>query len=79
MRHRHLNHEQWTPAAIDSALEYGDLADWRELFAAVSADRALAAEVLRVATAHPLPGSSALARWLVGEQWPELNRDCAPH
>lgn len=46
MKHRHLNTSEWTRAAIDSALEYGDLPDWRELFAAVRESRALALEVL---------------------------------
>lgn len=72
MIHRHLNTTEWTRAAIDSALEYGDLPDWRGLFARVRADRDLACEVLAVARAHRVPGSSELAEWLVLRLWPDL-------
>lgn len=72
MIHRHLSTTGWSKAAIDSALEYGDLADWRELFAAVRADRSIAEDVLAVAAAHEVPGSSAMARVLVAQVWPGL-------
>ena len=60
MNHRHLDSE-WTAAAIDSVLEYGDLPDWRELFAAVRDNPELAHRVSDVARRHPLGGASALA------------------
>ncbi len=72
MEHRHLTTTEWSRAAIDSALEYGDLADWRELFDAARRDRALAEDVLFVARAHRLAGSSRLSECLVAELWPEL-------
>lgn len=31
MKHRHLNHEEWTLAAIDSCITRGDQKDWDEL------------------------------------------------
>ena len=31
MKHRHLNHEAWTPAAIDSCITRGRQEDWNEL------------------------------------------------
>ena len=31
MKHRHLNHEAWTPAGIDSCITRGDQKDWDEL------------------------------------------------
>ena len=31
MKHRHLNHEVWTPAAIDSCITRGRQEDWNEL------------------------------------------------
>jgi hypothetical protein len=61
VRHRHLDTTEWTLAAIDSAIEYGDLADWQELFRAAKRDRSLAERVLRVATARPQDGGAALA------------------
>jgi hypothetical protein len=72
MRHRHLNTTSWTRAAIDSALERGDLPDWRELFDAVRQNRELAKEVLVVARGHYIAGSSALADHLVRKLWPDL-------
>ncbi len=77
MRHRHLDTTTWTRAAIDSALEYGDLDDWRELFAAAHRDRALAREIVTVCRAHPVPGSSALALALVKRAWPGIDADAA--
>lgn len=74
MIHRHLNTTDWTLAAIDSALDRGDLADWRELFAAARADCDLAARIIEVATKHDLGGASALACVLVARSWPQLER-----
>jgi hypothetical protein len=73
VRHRHLNNTEWTRAAIDSLLERGDLPDWRELFARVRGDKALAREVLAVATLHEVEGASPMAIHLVLTLWPELN------
>ena len=72
MRHRHLTTTEWALDTIDSALERGDLPDWRELFSAVRADRAVAEKVLRVTEAHDLGGASVTARELTLRYWPEL-------
>ncbi len=74
MIHRHLDTTQWTKAAIDSAIEYGDLAEWRELFRAVAADEQLAHRVLQVIEAHPVDGGSALAAALIEKLWPHMRR-----
>ena len=52
MLHRHLNHEEFTLAAIDDVIERGKRADWAELRAAALKDRAIMEKVLRVADAH---------------------------
>lgn len=78
MQHRHLNTSEWSAAAIDSALERGDLTDWRELFAAVERNREVAALVLQVASAHDLGGASILAKALVQRVWPGLDLLQAP-
>jgi hypothetical protein len=65
MRHRRLNTETWTAAAIDSVLERGDLPDWKKLFAAVKTNQEVADLVLHVATNHDLGGASILAKTLV--------------
>jgi len=78
MEHRHLNTSQWSAAAVDSALERGGLADWRELFTAVRADSRLAELVLRVARQHALGGASILATALVERLRPGLSGLQAP-
>jgi hypothetical protein len=72
--HRHLNSTEWTLAAIDSLLERGDLPDWRELFAAVRRDEALAGRVMHIARVRRAEsgGASELAEHLVGVAWPNI-------
>ena len=65
MQHRHLTTPHWSAAAVDSALQRGSLADWRELFAAVQANSEVAELVLRVARQHTPDGASILATALV--------------
>ena len=38
MKHRHLNHDRFTTAAIEDILERGRLPDWAPLIAAIRAD-----------------------------------------
>ena len=65
MEHRHLDTKQWSASAIDSALEYGDLKDWQELFSAARQDEHVAALVLKVTSERDLGGASVLAKALV--------------
>ncbi len=51
MLHRHLNHAEYTLAAIDDVIGRGQRADWAELRRAALADRVLMEKVLRVAAA----------------------------
>ena len=48
MQHRHLNHEDFTPAAVDDIITRGRWQDWADMRAAVLADRALMKVVERV-------------------------------
>lgn len=52
MNHRHLNHQELTPAAIDDVIARGNRDDWAELREAVLADPALLKHVLRVCRAQ---------------------------
>jgi hypothetical protein len=52
MLHRHLNHEQYTLAAIDDVIGRGKRQDWAELRRATLADHALMEKVLRVCQAQ---------------------------
>jgi len=52
MLHRHLNHEEYTLAAVDDVIERGKREDWAQLRAVALQDRALMEKILRVALAH---------------------------
>jgi hypothetical protein len=52
MRHRHLNHQRFTLAAIDDVIARGRWHDWAALRLAVLADRTLLDKVDRVCRAH---------------------------
>jgi len=52
MKHRHLNHESWTLAAIDDVIARGRRRDWAELRAAALGDRSILEKVAKVCHAH---------------------------
>jgi len=72
MKHRHISTADWMLDAIDSALERGDLSDWRKLFAAAKADKQLAQSIIAIAEKRQHGGASVLARQLAIRLWPEL-------
>ena len=51
MRHRHLNHQSYTLAAIDSVITRGVWRDWVDLRQAALADPAVLRGVARIANA----------------------------
>ena len=52
MIHRHLNHQRYTPAAIDDIIQRGNLADWRDFHHAIQQDSALFDIIKRVCNAY---------------------------
>ena len=52
MQHRHLNHQEFTLAAIDDMIGRGKQGDWAELRLAARNDRIVMAKVLQVCQAH---------------------------
>lgn len=52
MRHRHLNHQGFSLAAIDDVIGRGKRRDWAELRSAVLQDPRVVEKVLRVCRAH---------------------------
>lgn len=72
MQHRHLKTTSWTLEAIDSALERGNLGDWRELFGEARKNKAIAAKIMTIAVRRDLGGTSELARELIIGIYPDL-------
>jgi hypothetical protein len=52
MLHRHLNHSEWTLAAIDDVIARGKLDDWKELRDAAAGRTDIRERILRVAEPH---------------------------
>ena len=52
MLHRHLNHQQFTLAAIDDIIARGKRKDWIELRKAMLTDPIVLEKVLRICQAH---------------------------
>ena len=52
MLHRHLNHQRFTPAAIDDVIARGRWQDWADLRRAVLVDRRLLDEVMQVCRSY---------------------------
>lgn len=52
MRHRHLNHQRFTLAAIDDVIARGQWRDWADLRRAALADARVLDRVDRVCRAH---------------------------
>ena len=52
MLHRHLNHSEWTLAAIDDVIARGRLDDWKELRDAAEGRTEILDRILRVSQPH---------------------------
>lgn len=52
MRHRHLNHQEYTLAAIDDVIDRGELDDWYDLRRAALQDLTIMAKIRRICEAH---------------------------
>jgi hypothetical protein len=67
MRHRHLNHEAFTLAAIGDILERGSLPDWAPLVNAIEADPhgEVAEKTLLICNTRDIYGASKLFNRLI--------------
>ena len=73
MHHRDLvSQSLWTPAAIESVIARGALADWRELFSVAKQDRRVSDNILKVTSRIEPEGHAILARALTFELRPGL-------
>jgi len=63
MKHRHLTHEEITPAAIEDILDRGRMVDWEPLITAIRADPlGVIAEKTRELCEQPFYGSPVFRR-----------------
>ena len=67
MKHRHLNHESFTLAAIEDILARGSMPDWAPLVHIIEAEPfgEVASKTLRVCRARDIYGSSKLFTRLI--------------
>jgi hypothetical protein len=67
MKHRHLNHQDFSLAAIEEILDRGSLPDWVPLFRVIEADPfgEVAEKTLRICMTRDFYGSSRLFRHLI--------------
>jgi hypothetical protein len=54
MLHRHLNHSEWTLAAIDDVISRGRLDDWKQLRDAAESSTKIREGILRVSQPYLL-------------------------
>lgn len=52
MLHRHLNHSEWTLAAIDDVIARGRLDDWKRLRDAAESCTEIRERIIRVSKPH---------------------------
>ena len=65
MRHRHLNHQRYTLAAIDDVIARGRWADWADLRRAVHAETPVLDRIERICRAHlPDPYAQRYHFWM---------------
>ena len=72
MLHRHLTTREWTLMALESLMERGQLADWREFAQALKGNEQLARDALCVSEYVEDRASAALVRVLVLQRFPGL-------
>lgn len=52
MEHRHVNHQDFTTAAIDDIIDRGNRLDWADLRDSAASNPAILEKILRVCAAH---------------------------
>ena len=75
MMHRNLTTSEWSLMALESLMERGRLADWREFARALNGHEQLARDALRVSEYVEDRASASLARVLVFGRFPGLAPD----
>lgn len=78
MIHRHIVTKEWSLMALESLMERGNLADWREFTHSLSGNKELARDALRVSDYVEDRASASLARALILHRFPELQINQAP-
>jgi hypothetical protein len=73
MMHRNLTTSEWTLMALESLMERGQLADWREFARALKGNEQLARDALCVSEYVEDRASASLVRVLVSQRFPGLS------
>src|SRR5512135_3152797 len=73
MMHRNLTTSEWTLMALESLMERGRLADWREFARALKGNEQLARDALRVSEYVEDRASASLMQVLVEQRFPGLS------
>ena len=71
--HRNLTTREWSLMALESLMERGELADWREFARALKGNEQLARDALRVSDYVEDRASASLIRVLVSQRFPGLS------
>ena len=79
MMHRNLTTSEWTLMALESLMERGQLADWREFARALEGNEQLARAALRVSEYVDDRASASLVRVLVLRRFPGLAPGSGDH
>jgi hypothetical protein len=76
MKHRHLTHQEFTPAAIEDILDRGKMPDWEPLITAIKADpygeiAKTTLELCQRAREQPLYGAPVFLRVIAAARQPK--------
>lgn len=72
MIHRHITTSDWSLMAIDSLMDRGTLADWREFARALAADPEIARRAMTVSRFREPDGAEGIALTLIEHAHPWL-------
>lgn len=74
MKHRHITTDGWSRMAIDSLVDRGTLADWKEFVDMLRRGGEVARDAIYMCEHHANRDSAALAMVFLEEFYPELVR-----
>lgn len=73
MQHRHLNHNEYTLAAIDDIIQNGTPKDWVELKNAIDKDKSLLEKIEKICQ-HNIGGEYSQHRYYFWKNYVEFSK-----